>query len=181
MPVLIKNLPKLLIPGFIFLWFSVVLIPLGAYDQTNASNYQEYTDASIRDSANSWDSDNPGGVALLVVFFFWPIYITFHMVYCIVIGLIFSGSIALIMAALRWKRDLGLFLAGAFALGSVVGILISWGVAMENFLWGHNIKGIGYLFSGAGLGLALLGIVSYSLTKRLDSNVPTVPPAPLAT
>jgi hypothetical protein len=143
--------------GLVLIWVSVAAITVGTHLQTLSPRFKEFRLATIREEAGTGPGErlNPAGRMALELSFTWQY------------GCCFSGFFALlftagglgIRAAGRWNRELALVAAGAFGLGCLVGAALGAGEALRSFRWGFFALGVGFLFSGAGLGLGGLGVV----------------------
>jgi hypothetical protein len=141
--------------GFVLLWLSVVVIPLGTRFQTESLPFAEYERRAIADTvaANSGFKPHAGFLA-----FAWP----FAGCFCLFIGLLFSGGVLVVRCLAQWDRTMGLLAAVVFGLGCHAGTLLGFKEAVDSFHWGFVVLGMGYLLSAAGLAFGAAGAILHA-------------------
>ncbi len=83
----------------------------------------------------------------------------FASAFCAFVGAVFTAGMLIIRGLMPWQRNLFMIVAGTFGGGCCVGALLGVVSAIEGFLGGFAVLGIGFLLSAAGLLRGIIDLV----------------------
>ena len=161
-------LDKLRWAGFISIWVSVVVIPLGTQYRTNSPRNWEY----LATAARKIEARNPGVKVSGAQMAFGSLFIVpFMSAYCVVIAALVprSGTVV-VREAVRWNRSVGLLAAGAFGGGCLMGAAFGVERCWSSFSWGFDTLGVGYLIAALGLVLGAVSLARGSLAEWAENQ-----------
>ena len=141
-----------LLVGFMLVWMSVFVLPIGTYYKLTSPQYMEW--AAIEMQPEALRAQMIFGKSEDVSFTF-----------CFYLGIamIFTAGTIVVHVMNLWRRDVGLLAAGAFGIGCLFGAVLGIAECASGFGWGFNALGVGYLMATAGLILGAIGLVRQSL------------------
>ena len=139
--------------GFLLIWTSVLIIPIGTYLQIKAPGFEKYQ----KKLEAEMEARNPEADAGPAMFAAMVFAVPTMCCFSLLIGLMFTFGMSIVYSLTLWRRDVGLLVAGVFLGGCLLGSLLSIVEGLQGFHWGFNVLGVGYLVSAAGLALGGVG------------------------
>ena len=161
---------RICIAALVVLWSRVIVIPWATFREASSSQWAAYQIAAIKSASadesptrRQRDGAGAGGALALLPYV--------EAVYCVCIGVLFTGGLAFLKIVDVWQAHVGTFLSGAFCCGCLFGVWWSIGEAIESADWGFTVRAVGFSLSALGLFLGAVGVaLTFLLEKRVSSQ-----------